>query len=156
MFCVPQSVKTKETNPTRPGSPTPCKQALILKQKLADNAKSQRRAWYMYRVKTYIINYGKKHNAQYKNKYVNSCSAKLQNCFSLNLRTSPSRKRSVSFFSVGLLRTVCAFVSLKHNNILQQYINTIIETASPNFIQTASSCSFEKFRIKGNPNRPSL
>ena len=30
MFCVPQSVKTKETNPTRPGSPTPCKQALKL------------------------------------------------------------------------------------------------------------------------------
>ena len=28
MFCVPQSVKTKETNPTRPGSPTPCKQGL--------------------------------------------------------------------------------------------------------------------------------
>ena len=28
MFCVPQSVKTKETNPTRPGYPTPCKQAL--------------------------------------------------------------------------------------------------------------------------------
>ena len=27
-MCVPQSVKTKETNPTRPGSPTPCKQAL--------------------------------------------------------------------------------------------------------------------------------
>ena len=31
-FCFvspsPQSVKTKETNPTRPGSPTPCKQAL--------------------------------------------------------------------------------------------------------------------------------
>ena len=27
MFCVPQ---TKETNPTRPGSHTPCKQALIL------------------------------------------------------------------------------------------------------------------------------
>ena len=28
-FCfVPQSVKTKETNPTRPGSPTPCKQGL--------------------------------------------------------------------------------------------------------------------------------
>ena len=31
LFCVPQSVKTKETNPTRPGSPTPCKQALRLK-----------------------------------------------------------------------------------------------------------------------------
>ena len=30
LFCVPQSVKTKETNPTRPGSPTPCKQALNL------------------------------------------------------------------------------------------------------------------------------
>ena len=28
LFCVPQSVKTKETNPTRPGSLTPCKQAL--------------------------------------------------------------------------------------------------------------------------------
>ena len=28
LFCVLQSVKTKETNPTRPGSPTPCKQAL--------------------------------------------------------------------------------------------------------------------------------
>ena len=28
LYCVPQSVKTKETNPTRPGSPTPCKQAL--------------------------------------------------------------------------------------------------------------------------------
>ena len=28
LFCVPQSVKTKETNPTRPGFPTPCKQAL--------------------------------------------------------------------------------------------------------------------------------
>ena len=30
LFCVPQSVKTKETNPTRPGSPTPCKQGLRL------------------------------------------------------------------------------------------------------------------------------
>ena len=28
MFCASQSVKTKETNPTRPGSPFPCKQAL--------------------------------------------------------------------------------------------------------------------------------
>ena len=28
LSCVPQSVKTKETNPTRPGSPTPCKQTL--------------------------------------------------------------------------------------------------------------------------------
>ena len=28
LFCVLQSVKTKETNPTRLGSPTPCKQAL--------------------------------------------------------------------------------------------------------------------------------
>ena len=27
-FCVPQSVKTKQTNPTRPGYPTPCKQGL--------------------------------------------------------------------------------------------------------------------------------
>ena len=28
LFCVPQSVKTEETKPTRMGSPTPCKQAL--------------------------------------------------------------------------------------------------------------------------------
>ena len=28
LFCVPQSVKTKETNPIGPGSLTPCKQAL--------------------------------------------------------------------------------------------------------------------------------
>ena len=28
LFCVPQSVQTKESNPTRPGSPPPCKQAL--------------------------------------------------------------------------------------------------------------------------------
>ena len=28
LFCVPQSVKTQESNPTRPGSPTPCKQGL--------------------------------------------------------------------------------------------------------------------------------
>ena len=28
LFCVRQSVKTKETYPTRPGSPTPCKQGL--------------------------------------------------------------------------------------------------------------------------------
>ena len=28
LFCGPQTVKTKEINPTRPGSPTPCKQAL--------------------------------------------------------------------------------------------------------------------------------
>ena len=34
LFCVRQSVKTKETNPTRPGSPTPCKQAL--NQELVD------------------------------------------------------------------------------------------------------------------------
>ena len=27
-FCVPQSVKTKQTNPARPGYPTPCKQGL--------------------------------------------------------------------------------------------------------------------------------
>ena len=28
LFCVPQNVKTEETNPTTPGFPTPCKQAL--------------------------------------------------------------------------------------------------------------------------------
>ena len=33
LFCVLQSVKRKETNPTRPGSPTPCKQGLSLKER---------------------------------------------------------------------------------------------------------------------------
>ena len=69
-------------------------------------------------------------------------------CFSLSSRTSPFQKRSVSFCSVGLPRTVCAFVSLRHDdNILKQYIDTFLVT-SPNFIQTASSCRSEKFRMK--------
>ena len=33
LFCVPQSVRTKETNLTRPWSPTPCKQALSLNRR---------------------------------------------------------------------------------------------------------------------------
>ena len=37
LFCVPKSVKTKETNPTRPGSPTTCKQALIKLFSLSKN-----------------------------------------------------------------------------------------------------------------------
>ena len=87
--------------------------------------------------------------------YVIEC---LENffCFSLSLRTSPFRKRSVSVFSVGLPQTVCPFVSLRNDNILQQYIGTFLKTASPNLIQTCSSCRFEKFRIKRNPNRPSF
>ena len=36
LFCVHQSVKTKESNPTRPGSPTPCKQALCLNKTWLD------------------------------------------------------------------------------------------------------------------------
>ena len=43
-------------------------------------------------------------------------------CFSLSSRTSPFRKQSVLFFSVGLPRTVCAFVSLTRDNITEQYI----------------------------------
>ena len=39
---------------------------------------------------------------------------------------------------------------------LQQYIDTFLKASSPNFIQTASSCRFEKFRIKRNPNRAPL
>ena len=77
-------------------------------------------------------------------------------CFSLSSRTSPFRKHSVVFFSVGLPRTVCAFVSLTRNNIIEQYINTFLETLRPNVIQTAFYCCFEKFRIKRCPNCPSL
>ena len=52
--------------------------------------------------------------------------------------------------------TVCAFVSLTRDNIIEQYINTFLETPRPNVIQTASYCCFEKFRIKPYPNRSSL
>ena len=40
-------MKTKETNPTRPGSPTPCKQALslALKQTLGGNPKMAYILW---------------------------------------------------------------------------------------------------------------
>ena len=64
-------------------------------------------------------------------------------CFSMGSRTSPFRKHSVLFFSVGLPRTVCAFVSLTRN-------------AAANVIQSASYCCFEKFRIERYPNLPSL
>ena len=74
-------------------------------------------------------------------------------CFSLSSRTSPFRKHSVLFFSVGLPRTVCAFVSLTRDNMIEQYINTFLETPRPNVIRTASYCCFE---IKRYPNRPSL
>ena len=53
-------------------------------------------------------------------------------CFSLSSRTSPLRKHSVLIFSVGLPRTVCAFVSLTRDNIIEQYINTFLETPRPN------------------------
>ena len=66
-------------------------------------------------------------------------------CFSLSSLTSPFRKHSVLFFSVGLPRTVCAFVSLTRDNMIEQYINTFLETPRPNVIQTASHCCFENF-----------
>ena len=40
--------------------------------------------------------------------------------------------------------------------MIEQYINMFLETPRPNVIQTASHCSFEKFRIKRYPNRPSM
>ena len=76
--------------------------------------------------------------------------------FSLSSWTSPFWKHSVLFFSVGLARTVFAFVSLTRDNIIEQYINTFLEMPWPNVIQTASYCCFKKFRIKRHPNRPSL
>ena len=54
------------------------------------------------------------------------------------------------------MRIVCAVVSLTRDNIIEQYINTFLETPRPYVIQTASYCCFEKFRIKRYPNRPSL
>ena len=77
-------------------------------------------------------------------------------CFSLSSWTSPFWKRSVLFFSEGLPRTVFAFVSLTRDNIIEQYINTFLETPRPNVIQTASYCCFKKFQIKRHPNRRSL
>ena len=40
--------------------------------------------------------------------------------------------------------------------MIEQYLNTFLETPRPNVIQTASYCCFEKFRIKRYPNRLSL
>ena len=77
-------------------------------------------------------------------------------CLSLSSQTSPFRKHSVLFFGVGLPWTVCAFVSLTRDNIIEQYINTFIATPWPNVIETVSYCCFEKFRIKRYPNCPSL
>ena len=77
-------------------------------------------------------------------------------CFSYSSRTSPFWKHSVLFFSVGLPRTVCAFVSLTQDNIIEQYINTFLETPRPNVIKTASYCCFEKFWIKRYPSHPWL
>ena len=37
--------------------------------------------------------------------------------------------------------------------MIEQYVNTFLETPRPNVIQTASHCCFEKFRIKRYPNR---
>ena len=51
---------------------------------------------------------------------------------------------------------MCAFVSLTRDNMIEQYINTFLETPQPNVIQTASYCCVEKFRIKRYRNRPSL
>ena len=65
-------------------------------------------------------------------------------CFSRSSRTSPVRKRSVLYFSVGLSRTVRAFVSLTRYNIIEQNINAFLETPRPNAIQTASYCCFGK------------
>ena len=70
-------------------------------------------------------------------------------CLSLSSRTSPFQKRSLSCFSVGPpANSVCISKILRHDdNILQQYIDTFLAT-SPNVIETAYSCRFEKFRIK--------
>ena len=38
--------------------------------------------------------------------------------------------------------------------MIEQYINTFLETPRPNVIQTASYCCFEKIRIKRCLNRP--
>ena len=48
---------------------------------------------------------------------------------------------------------MCAFVSLTRDNMIEQYINTFLETPRPNVIQTVSYCCLEKFRIKQYPNR---
>ena len=73
---------------------------------------------------------------------------------SFEFADQPIPKTPVLFFTVGLPRTVCAFVSLTRDNIIEQYINTFLETPRPNVIETASYYCFEKFRIKRYPNRP--
>ena len=68
----------------------------------------------------------------------------------------PADSEKTLDFSVGLPWTVFAFVSLMRDNIIEQYMNTFLETLRPNVIQTAPYCCFKKFRIKRHPNRPSL
>ena len=72
----------------------------------------------------------------------------------MSSRTSLFRKHSELFFTVGLPRTVCAFVTLTRDYMIEQYINTFLETPRPNVIQTASYCCFEKIRTKRCLNRP--
>ena len=61
--------------------------------------------------------------------------------FFLWVRRPEHYENAHCYFTVGLPRTVCAFVSLTLDSILWQYVPR-------NFIQTASSRCFEKFRIK--------
>ena len=51
---------------------------------------------------------------------------------------------------------MCAFVIVTRDNIIEQYINTFLETPRPNVIEIVSYRCFEKFRIKRYPSRPSL
>ena len=69
--------------------------------KLADNAKYWRRASYMYRVTQ--ENYMTKHNAQYKNKYINSHSSR------------PSTRQLLVFDIVNLQITVVKMITSKTN-----------------------------------------
>ena len=68
-------------------------------------------------------------------------------CFSLSSRTSPFRKHSVLFFSVGLPRAVCAFVSLTRDKWLKD-INILTRSSKrrgqmlSKLLLTAASKSF--------------
>ena len=74
----------------------------------------------------------------------------------MSSRTSPFRKHSVLFFSVGLPANSVCICKFNPGNMIEQYINTFLETPRPNVIQTDSHCCFEKLRIKRCPNRSSL
>ena len=100
LFCVPQSVKTKETNPTRPGSPTPCKCIHVSVSKFAASTNCE--IWHSH----VVVVQGRPRNVQKSVMHVQTCcfanlnillfgssrGSRLRRCLSSVLTTSRTAK----------------------------------------------------------------